>query len=48
MKNYIKVFLLPDGQLRNILNKSSILPAKGLLSLCGHACTPLQGIHYLA
>lgn len=24
--------LVPDGQLRNILNKSSILPVKGLLS----------------
>lgn len=25
--------LVPDGQLRNILNKSSILPAKGVLSV---------------
>lgn len=33
--------LVPDGQLRNILNKSSILPAKGLLSLL--APPPPQG-----
>lgn len=38
--------LVPDGQLRNILNKSSILPAKGVLSVFGP--TSHTGIHYLA
>lgn len=33
--------LVPDGQLRNILNKSSILPAKGVLSVL--APPPPQG-----